>query len=222
MILIHLVAGAHVELLMMGVLVTGVTLVVLGRPVSGLTVLGLAATIKITAAIAIPFIFWIWLAHLREKDGSPLSRRRTAGCSPPPPPSRWLFRRHHCGQRSGAGLVDRPGLGGSHHQLVVCSDPGRPCDHVDRGTLAGVEPVGTGVHPCGRGGGARGDPRGPVGPVPADRAARHGGMTLAMLAVLLLEPSTLPWYYTWVLCLAVAFTLPHGSAPSSWRRRPSC
>jgi alpha-1,6-mannosyltransferase len=34
------------------------------------------------------------------------------------------------------------------------------------------------------------------------------GMTLAMLAVLLLEPSTLPWYYTWVLCLAVAFTLP--------------
>ena len=29
-----------------------------------------------------------------------------------------------------------------------------------------------------------------------------------MLAVLLLEPSTLPWYYTWALGLAVAFTLP--------------
>ena len=34
------------------------------------------------------------------------------------------------------------------------------------------------------------------------------GIVLAMLAVVILEPSTLPWYYTWVLCLAVAFTLP--------------
>jgi alpha-1,6-mannosyltransferase len=28
-----------------------------------------------------------------------------------------------------------------------------------------------------------------------------------MLAVLLLEPSTLPWYYTWALVLAAAFIL---------------
>lgn len=33
------------------------------------------------------------------------------------------------------------------------------------------------------------------------------GMAWAMLAVLLLEPSTLPWYYTWALVLAAAFTL---------------
>lgn len=34
------------------------------------------------------------------------------------------------------------------------------------------------------------------------------GMAWAMLAVLLLEPSTPPWYYTWVLVIAVAFDLP--------------
>ena len=32
------------------------------------------------------------------------------------------------------------------------------------------------------------------------------GMAWAMLAVLLLEPSTLPWYYTWPLAVAGAFT----------------
>ncbi|MFZ2239981.1 MAG: alpha-(1-_6)-mannopyranosyltransferase A, partial [Gordonia amarae] len=41
-----------------------------------------------------------------------------------------------------------------------------------------------------------------------DERSAVAGMVLAMVAVLLLEPSTLPWYYTWALCLAVAFALP--------------
>lgn len=210
MILIHLVAGAHVELLMMGVLVTGVTLAVLGRPVSGLTVLGLAATIKITAAIAIPFIFWIWLVHLREKDGSPLSRRRTAGvfaATAAIPVAVFAV----ITAASGLGLGWLTGLGWAGRIINWLSVP-TLVGHVITWIAApwqawNLQSVLVYTRA--------------VGAVALAvilvalwvryrQTARRAmaGMTLAMLAVLLLEPSTLPWYYTWVLCLAVAFTLP--------------
>ena len=78
MVLIHLVAGPHVELLMMGVLVAGVVLVVRGRHVTGLVVLGMAVSIKITAGIAIPFVLWIWLGHIRSRR--PVTTRDVLGC----------------------------------------------------------------------------------------------------------------------------------------------
>jgi len=209
MILIHLVAGAHVELLMMGVLVAGVTLAVTGRHVTGLAVLGLAATIKITAAIAIPFIFWIWLAHLRDGRRGPPPRRVVSVFAATAGIPLVVFASITAG--SGLGLGWLTGLGWAGRIINWLSVP----------TLAGhliswlAAPWQTwnlqSVLGYTRAVGAvalavilvalwirfRQTPR---------RAM--AGMTLAMLAVLLLEPSTLPWYYTWVLCLAVAFTLP--------------
>lgn len=224
MILIHLVAGAHVELLMMGVLVTGVTLAVLGHHVSGLAVLGLAATIKITAAIAIPFIFWIWLAHLRNNDlrddhlhddhlhdnADPLSRRRIIGvfaATAAVPLSVFAA----ITAVSGLGLGWLTGLGWAGRIINWLSVP-TLVGHVLTWVAApwqawNLQSVLVYTRA--------------IGAVAlavilvvlwirfrtSERSAM-AGMVLAILAVLLLEPSTLPWYYTWVLCLAVAFTLP--------------
>ncbi|MDR2279981.1 MAG: polyprenol phosphomannose-dependent alpha 1,6 mannosyltransferase MptB, partial [Gordonia sp. (in: high G+C Gram-positive bacteria)] len=67
MLLIHLVGGPHAELLLMGVLAAGVALVLDGRHALGLLVLGCAGSLKVTAFIAVPFVVWIWIAHLRRE-----------------------------------------------------------------------------------------------------------------------------------------------------------
>ncbi|MFT4201465.1 polyprenol phosphomannose-dependent alpha 1,6 mannosyltransferase MptB [Gordonia sp. (in: high G+C Gram-positive bacteria)] len=209
MILIHLVAGAHVELLMMGVLVTGVTLAVSGRHAWGLALLGLAATIKITAAVAVPFVFWIWLSHLR-RDGRPVGRGRVvavfAATAAIP-----LAVFGAITAVSGLGLGWLTGLGWAGRIINWLSVP----------TLVGhlITWIAAPWHAWNlqavlvytRGAGAAA-----LAVILVflwirfrqNERRAMAGMTLSMLAVLLLEPSTLPWYYTWVLCLAVAFTLP--------------
>ncbi|ROZ87660.1 alpha-(1-_6)-mannopyranosyltransferase A [Gordonia sp. OPL2] len=208
MVLIHLVSGAHVELLMMGVLVAGVTLVVTGRHVPGLVVLGLAVSIKVTAGIAIPFVVWIWLAHIRARR--PVRPADVAGvfasvvgitvavfavCT--------AAVGLGLGWLSGLGFADQiinwftlPTLAG--HVVTLVASPFvvlnlQPVLAVTRAVgsvvLALVLVALWWTHR-------------------RDERSAMAGMVWAMLAVLVLEPSTLPWYYTWVLCLAVAFTLP--------------
>ncbi|GED98287.1 polyprenol phosphomannose-dependent alpha 1,6 mannosyltransferase MptB [Gordonia crocea] len=210
MILIHLVAGAHVELLMMGVLVTGVTLAATGRHATGLAVLGLAATIKITAAIAIPFVFWIWLAHLREKgrDDAVGPRRTAAVFAATAGIPLAVFTAITLA--SGLGLGWLTGLGWAGRIINWLSLP-TLVGHLITWAAAPWQAWNLqSVLVYTRGAGMvllaailcwlwirfRHDAR-----------SAMTGMVLAMLAVLLLEPSTLPWYYTWVLCLAVALPL---------------
>jgi glycosyl transferase family 87 len=56
LVLLELVAAAHNDLLMVGLLVAGVTLAVERRPLPAVALCALAATIKLPAAAAIPFI----------------------------------------------------------------------------------------------------------------------------------------------------------------------
>ncbi len=56
LLLLQLVAAAHNDLLMIGLLVAGVTLAVERRPLPAIALCALAATIKLPAAAAIPFI----------------------------------------------------------------------------------------------------------------------------------------------------------------------
>ncbi len=56
LVLLQLVAAAHNDLLMIGLLAAGVTLAVEGRTLPAVAVCALAATIKLPAAAAIPFI----------------------------------------------------------------------------------------------------------------------------------------------------------------------
>lgn len=213
MLLAHLVAGPHLELLMMGFLAAGVAVVVRGRPVAGLLLLGVAASIKITAAIAIPFVFWMWLDQRRE-------RRADVHES--------LTLRDRIGVFVGTAAVPTAvfgvftlllGLGvGWLHGLSWAS---RIINPFTVPTLAGhlvtyaaapwqvwnlqeVLPVTRAIGSA----------------VLAvllvwlwwrfrrDSATAVTGAAWAMLAVLLLEPSTLPWYYVWTLVLAIAFDLP--------------
>lgn len=208
MVLIHLVGGSHVELLMMGILVAGVVLVVTGRHPAGMLLLGLAVSIKVTAGIAIPFMLWVWLSHIRAER--PVRRRDVAGVAAAVAgiplavfAAATAALGLGLGWLTGLGWADRivnwftaPTL--AAHLVTLVAAPF---------TALNLQPVLTVTRAVGsmvlavllvviwwR---SRRDERTAV-----------AGVCWAMLAVLLLEPSTLPWYYTWVLCVVVAFTLP--------------
>lgn len=218
LVLIHLVGGPHVELLMMGVLVAGVALVAEGRHVAGVSVLALATSIKVTAGVAIPFVLWIWLAHIRE------SRQRGDESKPGPPQVgtadiirvlAWIV--GLCGLVFGAlTLLVGHGFGwllgltwaakiinwltiptAAAHVIAFAASPFTslallPVLEITRfigSIMLGLSLIGLWLW--------------------YRRSERDAvkGMAWAMLAVLLLEPSSLPWYYTWALVLAAAFTL---------------
>ncbi|WP_040518871.1 alpha-(1-_6)-mannopyranosyltransferase A [Gordonia aichiensis] len=208
LVLIHLVGGPHVELLMMGVLAAGMALVVTGRHVGGLLLLGCAVSIKITAGIAVPFVLWIWLAHIRERR-SVTARDVVTVLAAIVGITVAVFAMWTAlvglglGWLTGLGWADRivnwftlPTV--AAHLVTLVAAPFTPLN------LQTVLPITRLV----------GEVILAVILVGLWWRQRHSereamaGIVLAMLAVVLLEPSTLPWYYTWVLCLAVAFTLP--------------
>ncbi|HEY9314174.1 alpha-(1-_6)-mannopyranosyltransferase A [Williamsia sp.] len=205
MVLIHLVGGPHVELLMMGVLIAGVTLAVEGRHVAGTSVLALAAAIKITAGVAIPFVLWIWLAHIRAerpvRTGDVVRVLAwIVGLSAVIFGALTLVVGHGFGWLLGLTWADRiinwltiPTA--VAHLITLAASPFTalpllPALDVVRtvgSVILAVTLVGLWLW--------------------FRRSERDAvkGMAWAMFAVLLLEPSTLPWYYTWALILAAAF-----------------
>ena len=60
LVLLQLVAAAHNDLLMIGLIVAGVTLALEGRPLLGVAVCALATTIKVPAIAAVIFILVTW------------------------------------------------------------------------------------------------------------------------------------------------------------------
>lgn len=59
--ILHLIGGAHNDALMVGLLVAGLALAKRNRPVLGIIVCALAASVKVPAAIGIVYIGWDWL-----------------------------------------------------------------------------------------------------------------------------------------------------------------
>ncbi|ONI80020.1 hypothetical protein ALI144C_23495 [Actinosynnema sp. ALI-1.44] len=66
-VLLHLLAGGHNDLLMVGLLAMGAVFVVDGAPVRGVALVATAAAVKVTAVVALPFLVWIWIARRRTK-----------------------------------------------------------------------------------------------------------------------------------------------------------
>ncbi|WP_066163298.1 polyprenol phosphomannose-dependent alpha 1,6 mannosyltransferase MptB [Gordonia hydrophobica] len=228
MLLIHLVGGPHLELLMMGFLAAGVALVLDGRHVAGLVTLGLAISVKITAGIAIPFVLWIWIDHVRTQRAAQQSTDADAdrtGDIADRPPLPWreriaLFVATAAVPSAVFGVFTVIlGLGvGWMNGLTYASRIINPftipiaVGHVITYAAAPFTVLNLQeVLPVTRG----------IGSVALavilvflwwrhrhDERSAMAGMSWAMLALLLLEPSTLPWYYTWVACVVVAFTLP--------------
>jgi alpha-1,6-mannosyltransferase len=71
MTVVHLVGGPHNDLLMIGLLAAGTLLVLQRRHVLGIVLVTVAMAVKASAAIALPFLVWIWAARL---PGGPLAR----------------------------------------------------------------------------------------------------------------------------------------------------
>lgn len=207
MLLIHLVGGPHVEMLMAGMLVAGVLLVVLRRHVLGVVVLALAVAVKITAGIAVPFVLWIWWAHARDRGrvGPAAVAGMLAtivGVSLAVFAALTVLVGHGLGWLTGLGFADRivnwltlPTALAHLVTLVAAPFAAVPLP----GVLAVARSVGavvlavTLVVIWWR---SRRDVRSAV-----------VGIVLAMTAVLVLEPSTLPWYYSWALVVAGAAAL---------------
>ncbi|MFY2858430.1 alpha-(1-_6)-mannopyranosyltransferase A [Mycobacterium sp. THU-M104] len=71
LVLIHLMGGVHNEMLMVGLMAAGIALTFGGRHLSGVALITVASAVKATAAIALPFLVWVWMRHLRDRRGLP-------------------------------------------------------------------------------------------------------------------------------------------------------
>jgi hypothetical protein len=60
LVLMHFVAGAHNDALMVGLMVAGLAVAVAGRPVPGVLLIGLAGAVKPIALVILPFAGLLW------------------------------------------------------------------------------------------------------------------------------------------------------------------
>ncbi|MCF8589303.1 polyprenol phosphomannose-dependent alpha 1,6 mannosyltransferase MptB [Gordonia sp. HY366] len=208
LLLIHLVGGPHGEMLLMGVLAAGAALVLGGRHAAGLVVLGLAVSLKVTAGVVVPFVVWIWLDHLRrERTVTARDRIGVFAATAAIPAAVFaaftLALGLGFGWLNGLAFANRiinpftlPTL--AAHLIAWIASPFHAWNlHEVLGVTRTVGSVVMGVllvYLWWRG--------------RRDERAAMAFMCWAVFAVLVLEPSTLPWYYTWVTVLVVAFTLP--------------
>lgn len=69
LVIIHLMGGVHNEMLMVGLMIAGIALTLDRHHLAGITLVALAAAVKATAGIALPFLVWVWMRRLREHRG---------------------------------------------------------------------------------------------------------------------------------------------------------
>jgi alpha-1,6-mannosyltransferase len=186
LVIVHLIGGPHNDLLMIALLAAGTLLVLEERHVAGIAVVGFAVAIKITAAIALPFLVWIWAAHLRRRGFL-----TAAGTGAVVVVAVFAL----CTLAAGVDLGWLKALGGNSLLIHWLSLP------TGIGELFGVIPAAR------IGGWAllagiigvlwwRSREGGP-------KAVAYGAW--ALLATVLLSAVTMPWYFTWPLVLAAGF-----------------
>ncbi|GLZ34269.1 hypothetical protein Lesp02_64560 [Lentzea sp. NBRC 105346] len=203
LILVHLVGGAHNDLLMVGLMAAGVLLVLDHRHVSGFALVALAFSVKATAVVVVPFLIWVWAARLDGDQRKRFQKALGAGAAV------FLGVFAACTLVAGVGLGWIPALRSSSMIVNWLSIPSAVGDfvrmivnwfvHVDGGIFMGVARA--------------------LGSIlllfiawRQWRAAREGGpnaircAAITMLAVALLSPATLPWYFSWPLALAAGLT----------------
>jgi alpha-1,6-mannosyltransferase len=69
LVLIHLMGGVHNEMLMVGLMTAGIALTLQRHHVAGIALLTVGIAVKATAGLALPFLCWVWMRHLREDRG---------------------------------------------------------------------------------------------------------------------------------------------------------
>lgn len=206
MTVVHLWGGPHNELLMLAFLATGVLAALERKHVLAVVLVTLGMLTKPTAAIALPFIVWIWANHL-STDRSRLNNFFRAVV-----PSVGVFgvvfvlgtwislgtvNLGWFGALDGPQLIKNwlnfpTGIGQLLHAITDLFIPVTQSPFITgaRG-VAWLVLAGVGIWQwwLAREGGTT--------------AVKH--MAITLLAVALLAPPTLPWYLTWALIVAAGF-----------------
>ncbi|MFF0490708.1 alpha-(1-_6)-mannopyranosyltransferase A [Nocardia sp. NPDC003482] len=211
LVLIHLIGGVHNEMLMVGLMAAGIALVLEHRHVAGIVVIAIGVAIKATAGVALPFLVWIWMIHERE-------RRAAENEGPLPHPIRTFVKIGGLGvavfavvfavasATAGVGIGWLTALSGSKKIINWLSLP----------TVLGY--VVTWLSPL------RFETVLPITRMLCAVALvailawtwwrfKHTerqavlGILIAFVAIVILSPAALPWYYSWPLALAAGFAL---------------
>jgi alpha-1,6-mannosyltransferase len=210
MTVIHLVGGPHNDLLMLGFLTTGVLAALERKHVLAIVLVTIGMLIKPTAAVALPFLVWVWANHLAEDNKvRNFFRAMVPSCAIFAVvfvAGTWIsLGSFNLGWVTGlkaptliANWLNFPtGIGEIFYSLVhlVVNVPSSPFVTVAR-LIAMVALAVILVRQwwLSRGGGNQAIFR----------------MAVALLAVAILAPPTLPWYLTWGFVIASAF---------QWQRR---
>jgi alpha-1,6-mannosyltransferase len=81
LVIIHLMGGVHNEMLMVGLMMAGIALTFERHHLAGITLVAVAVAVKATAGIALPFLVWVWMRHLRDRRGYRPPRAFATACA---------------------------------------------------------------------------------------------------------------------------------------------
>ncbi|QLY33607.1 alpha-(1-_6)-mannopyranosyltransferase A [Nocardia huaxiensis] len=212
LVLIHLIGGVHNEMLMVGLMAAGIALVLEHHHVYGIVVVAIAVAVKATAGVALPFLVWIWMIHERERRAA-----RGEGEDLPHPVAMFakiaglgmaVFAAVFVAASAlaGVGLGWLTALSGSKKIINWLSLPTVLAHMVTWVTPWRLDSI-----------------------LSVTRAIcafalvavlvwawwrfRHSekeavfGILVAFVAIVILSPAALPWYYSWPLALAAGFAL---------------
>ncbi|EMD28373.1 polyprenol phosphomannose-dependent alpha 1,6 mannosyltransferase MptB [Amycolatopsis azurea] len=205
------VSGGHNDLLMVGLLAAGTALVLARAPGTGFALVALAAAVKIPAAVALPFLVWVWAARRPGARGFFFVSASAVSIV--------VFTFGLCTVAAGVDLGWIRSLSGNSWlepwlsiptalgKIVRAVSPGvvdavAVCRIVGWIVLAGLV---TWMWWRSRAGGAT--------------AVR--GVAVALLAAVVLTPVAFPWYFAWPLVLGAATVWPSwcvavAAAASTW------
>ncbi|WP_081769676.1 alpha-(1-_6)-mannopyranosyltransferase A [Nocardia nova] len=211
LVLIHLIGGVHNEMLMVGLMAAGIALVLERHHVAGVVVIAIGVAIKATAGVALPFLVWIWMIHERE-------RRAAENKGPLPHPVRLFAKIAGLGvsvfvvvfaatsAAAGVGIGWLTALSGSKKIINWLSLPTLMAHMVTWVTpltlgevldwtrlLCEIVLVGILIWTWWH---FRNTERQAV-----------MGILIAFVAIVILSPAALPWYYSWPLALAAGFAM---------------
>jgi alpha-1,6-mannosyltransferase len=223
LVIIHLMGGVHNEMLMVGLMTAGIALTFQRRHMAGATVVALAVAVKATACIALPFLVWVWMRHLRDRRGYGSQRAFVVAGAASVLILATMFT--VLSALAGVGLGWLTALVAGNVKIINwLTVPTATANllHAIGGLLFPVDfyavlhvtrVLGLGVIAVS---------------LPLlwwrfrrdDRAAMVG-IAWAMLIVVLFVPAALPWYYTWPLAAAAAVAQSRGAlatiaAASTW------
>ena len=207
LVIIHLMGGVHNEMLMVGLMMAGIALTFSGRHIWGVGLIAVAVAVKATAGLALPFMVWVWMRHLRDARGyQPVKAFAVATAA-----SGVIFVAVFAvlSWLAGVGLGWLTALAGSVKIINWLTVPTAASNLInvfgsllfpvnfyavlDVARIIGIAIIALSLpllwwrfrH--------------------SDREALVG-IALVMVVVVLFVPAALPWYYTWPLAVAAALT----------------